>query len=121
MMRRIQSAALVAALFAVPLALVARAFAAGPQECTMSCCPAHDAMAMNMKCGHAGSRGECPCMNSNHSQQMPDYGLAAPIAPTELSASVALEEPEARRASFGFVILNFTNGYSFPPFEPPRA
>ena len=120
MMRKIQSAALVVALFAMPLALVARAFAVGPQECTMSCCPAHHAMRINMNCGHAGSRGQCPCMNSNHSQQMPDYGLAAPIAPTELSAAVTLQAPQVRRASFGFAILKFTSGYSFPPFEPPR-
>lgn len=117
MMRRIQAAALVLALFAVPMALVARALAGAPQECAMACCRGERAMAMH--CAHGA--GATPFAMCGRATQMPDYGLAAPVAPTELSASVALEKPRVRRASFGFTDLNFTNGYSFPPFEPPRA
>ncbi|HXT85895.1 MAG TPA: hypothetical protein VN745_02625 [Verrucomicrobiae bacterium] len=116
-MRRIHSAALVLALFAVPLALVARAFAAGPQECTMSCCRGERATAM--RCVHGA--GATPFAMCGRAAQMPDYGLAAPLAPTKLGASVTLDKPQALRASFAFAVLNFTNGYSFPPFEPPRA
>jgi|SRR5690348_8840957 hypothetical protein len=117
MLRRIQSAMLVLALFAVPMALVARALAGAQQECAMACCRGERATAMH--CAHGA--GATPFAMCGRAAQMPDYGLAAPIAPTELSASVKLEKPQACRASFGFVILNFASGYSFPPFEPPRA
>jgi hypothetical protein len=117
MMRRIQSATLVLALFAVPMALVARAFAGASQECAMSCCRGERSTAMH--CAHGA--GATPLAMCGRAAQMPDYGLAAPIAPTELRASVKLQKPQTRRSSFGFVILNLTNGYLFPPFEPPRA
>lgn len=117
MMRRIQSAALALALFAVPMALVARAYAGAAQECAMACCRGERASAMH--CAHG--TGATPFAMCGRAAHMPDYGLAAPIAPTELSASVALEKPQARRASFAFAVLNFTTGYYFPPFEPPRA
>jgi len=116
-MRRIQSAALVLALFAMPLALVARALAGAPQECAMACCRGERAMAMH--CAHGA--GATPFAMCGRAAQTPDYGLAAPIAPTELSASVRLDKPKARRAIFDFTDLKFTTGYSFPPFEPPRA
>lgn len=117
MLRRIQSATLVMALFAVPMALVARAFAGAAQECAMACCRGERAKTMH--CAHGA--GATPFAMCGRAAQMPDYGLAAPIAPTELSASVTLEKPQARRMSLGVTGLNFSNGYSFPPFEPPRA
>lgn len=116
-MRRIQATALVLALLAVPMALVARVLADAPQECTMACCRGQRASTMH--CAHG--TGAAPFAMWGCAAQMPDYGVAAPIAPTELSASVTLQEPQARRAIFTFRALNFTTGYSFPPFEPPRA
>ena len=116
-MRKIQAIALVLALFAVPMALVARALADAPAECAMACCRGERSKTMH--CAHGA--GATPFAMCGRAAHMPDYGLAAPIAPTELSASVALEKPQARRASFAFAVLNFTTGYYFPPFEPPRA
>jgi hypothetical protein len=50
-----------------------------------------------------------------------EYGLAAPLPPTQLSAAVKLQKPPMTRANFSSAILSFANGYFFPPFEPPRA
>jgi hypothetical protein len=108
---------LVLALFAVPMALVARAFAGAPQECAMACCRGERATAMHC----ARGAGATPCAMCGRAAQMPDYGLAAPIAPTELSTSLKLLPPRARRTNFLRAVLSFDQGHFSPPFEPPRA
>lgn len=117
MMRRIQSAALVLALFALPMALVARAYAGAAQECAMACCRGERASAMH--CAHG--TGATPFAMCGRAAQMPDYGLAAPIAPTQLSASLKLPPLRPRRSQIREFVFNFDQGHLSPPFEPPRA
>ncbi|HLW82911.1 MAG TPA: hypothetical protein VKS20_12815 [Candidatus Acidoferrales bacterium] len=118
MMRRVQSVSLVIALLAAPLALVARGYACAPVECTMACCQGRMGSRM-MMCQGAGHR--CTCWMAGSCEKNLEYGLAAPLPPTQLSAAVKLQKPRMTRANFVAAILNFTNGYFSPPFEPPRA
>ncbi|MFZ0638273.1 MAG: hypothetical protein WAN33_10870 [Candidatus Acidiferrales bacterium] len=118
MRRRIQAASLIVALLAVPLALVARGYACGPQECTMACCRGRHVMAKD--CQHSAS-GAMSCATGCHSQATPDYGLAAPIAPFQLSAGVQLPGLKAARAISPVAAVSDFAGYSPPPFNPPRA
>lgn len=117
LMRRIQAAALVVALLAVPAALVARAYA-GLLDCTMMCCRGHQSMKMN--CGHA-ARGAAQCAMCSDSKPTPDYGLASPLAPFELQESTKLSARSVTRENFvAAKVLEF-EGYVSPPFNPPRA
>lgn len=116
-MRKIQSAALVMALLAVPMALVARALANVPAECMMSCCRGERASTMH--CAHGA--GATPFAMCRRSSQTPDYGLAIPIAPTQLCSSVKLPPPRTCRANALRAVLSFDKGHFSPPFEPPRA
>jgi hypothetical protein len=117
MMRRAHSVGLIIALLAVPLALMARGYACAPGECTMACCRGR--MGQRMMCQGAGHR--CTCWMMCACQKNLEYGLAVPLPPTQLSAPVKLPMPRMTRANFVPAILNFTNGYFLPPFEPPRA
>jgi hypothetical protein len=118
MMRRMQAASLIVALLAVPLALVARAYACAPQECTMACCRGRHAMAKD--CQHSAS-GAMSCTMGCNSQATPDYGLAAPLPPFQLSAGLRLPGLKATRAILPVVAVSDFAGYSPPPFNPPRA
>lgn len=118
MMRRIQAASLIVALLAVPLALVARGYACSPQECMMACCRGRHAMKMD--CSHSG-RGMAMCTMCRNSQATPDYGLAAPIAPFQLSAGVQLPGLKATRAISPAAAVSDSAGYFPPPFQPPRS
>lgn len=73
---------------------------------------------MTKQCSRAA--GASPCAMCGHSP-MTDYGLAAPIVPTQLSPSLKLPPPRARRSNFVRAVLNFDPGHFSPPFEPPRA
>ena len=118
MMRRIQAVSLVLALLAVPLALVARGQVCAAQECAMACCRGHHAM--KMKCGH-GAAGMNHCAMCSESRPMPDYGLASPIAPFDLPASVELPRLAAARAVSVVIAVSDSAGHFPPPFNPPRA
>ncbi|MGB6482703.1 MAG: hypothetical protein WBE86_04365 [Candidatus Acidiferrales bacterium] len=117
MMRRIKAASLIIALLAVPLALVARAYACAPQECAMACCRGHHAMAKD--CQHSAS-GAMSCTMGCNSQATPDYGLAAPLPPFQLSAGLQLPGLNAARAASTIVAVSDFAGFSVPPFQPPR-
>jgi hypothetical protein len=115
-MRRIQAAGVVLALLAVPLALVARGQVCASQQCVMACCRGHHAM----KCGR-GAAGMSHCAMCSESRPMPDYGLASPIAPFDLPASVELPRPVAARAVSVVMAVSDSAGHFSPPFNPPRA
>ncbi|MGH9866485.1 MAG: hypothetical protein ACRD4H_13840, partial [Candidatus Acidiferrales bacterium] len=81
MSRRIQAASLIVALLAVPFALVARAYACAPQECTMMCCLAHKHAGRGMKMNCHGAADASACVMQCSSRQSVDYGLASPLPP----------------------------------------
>jgi len=118
MMRRVQSLALVLALLAAPLALVSRSYACAASQCTMMCCLPHKhARAMNMHC-HSAAPG--PCVMHCDSQKNLDYGLASPLPPTQLQATLTLPAPGPAEMSFLADSPRIANGFSRIPFEPPR-
>ena len=120
-MRRIQAVSLVIALLAVPLALVARGYACASQQCTMMCCLPHthaDAH-MKMNCSGAGRVPVCAMQCNSHKNV--DYGLASPLAPTQLAEGLALPAPKVARLSFFLVRHMASSGITFEPFKPPRA
>ncbi|MHB8413678.1 MAG: hypothetical protein ACYDDI_17290 [Candidatus Acidiferrales bacterium] len=122
-MRRIQAASLIIALLAVPLTLVARAYACAPQKCTMMCClphGGHAAHAMKMDCQHSASGASACMMRCSSLGKTIDYGLASPIAPTQLSAAPALPAPELARANATAIFPAILNGFPRIPFDPPR-
>lgn len=120
-MRRIQAATLIVALLAVPLALVARAYAGASEECTMACCRGRHATAMKMNmCKHA-SKGAAPCTMGCDSQPAPDYGLASPLGPFQLAAVAQLPTRGMARDNFVTARVFDSAGYFPPPFNPPRA
>lgn len=82
----------------------------------MACC--HGRMMGGMMCmgaGHHHGAMMCACNKGA------DYGLAAPLPPTQLSGVVTLAKPRVRRTQFMVVSSQTSHGYSLPPFEPPRA
>jgi len=123
-MRRIQAASLIIALLAVPLTLVARAYAAcAPQKCTMMCCLPHGGHAahpMKMDCQHSASGASACMMRCSSSGKAIDYGLASPIAPTQRSAAPALPTPELARANPTVIFSGILSGFPRIPFDPPR-
>jgi len=123
MMRRIQAVSVIVALLAVPLALVARGYACASQNCTMMCCLSsgrHSAHAMNMDCQHSSSGASACMMRCSSRGKAVDYGLASPIAPTQLSAVSALPAPDLARANATAIFPAMLNGFPRLPFDPPR-
>lgn len=118
-MRRIQSAIVIVALLAVPAALLARTGPCAPSDCSQMCgmilrgAHAH----RHCVCGTSDRAAQC----STQSQKTPDYGLNAPIAPTMVSARVAIAPPVPNRRAAepraDFVFFDFAPEF----FEPPRA
>ncbi|HEV2222982.1 MAG TPA: hypothetical protein VGR97_12330 [Candidatus Acidoferrales bacterium] len=120
MTRRIQSAALILALLAAPLALLSRSYACTASQCTMICCLPHK-HAMNMNCAGSGSAGSSACALQCNSNKNIDYGLASPLAPTQLANGLSLPAPTTARL-FSFFPRNMASpGFIFEPFKPPRA
>jgi hypothetical protein len=118
MTRRIQSLALIFALFAAPLALLSRSYACVASQCTMMCCLPHKhARAMSMHC-HSGAASACAARCD--SQKNLDYGLASPLPPTQLQAAFTLPAPGPAQMFFLSYNPRVTNGFSRIPFEPPR-
>jgi hypothetical protein len=111
-MRRIQTSVIIIALLATPLALLARGMACETSPVRM-CCMVH---------GSHASRGQamaCHCgMKQN---QMPDFGLLAPIAPTKTESLARPANPELSRRDFAGYAQAAASGFSSAPFEPPRA
>lgn len=120
-MRRIQTVSLIIALLAVPLALVARSYACAPQRCTMMCCLLHKHAGSHMKMDCSGASGASACTMQCNSQKNIDYGLAAPLAPTQLAEGLAIPSPKVARLSLFFSGEIVSAGFTFEPFRPPRA
>jgi hypothetical protein len=118
MTRRIQSAALILALLAAPLALLSRSYACAASQCTMMCCLPHKhARAMSMHC-HSDAASAC-AMHCD-SQKNLDYGLASPLPPTQLRAAFTVPEPGPAEMVFLAYNPRVANGFSRIPLEPPR-
>jgi hypothetical protein len=117
--QRAQSGLLIVALLAVPFALVVRGYCCTQKQCTMLCC-LHSGHSMGSMCNHSSS-GASNCGMQCNSQNALDYGLAAPIAPFQLSAGVKLPELKATRAISPVAAVSDFAGFSVPPFQPPRS
>src|SRR5487761_176317 len=115
MMRRIQAVSLIIALLAVTLALVARGYGCALQRCTMMCCLPHT----KMNC--SGASGAPACKMQCNSHKNIDYGLASPLAPTQLAEGVTLPAPKVARLSSFLPRHMASSGFAFEPFKPPRA
>jgi len=119
MTRRIQSVALILALLAAPLALLSRSYACSAGQCTMMCCLAHNhSRAMSMRC-HSDAAAAC-AMRCD-SQKNLDYGLASPLAPTQLANGLSLPVPKTARLFSFFPRHMASPGFTFEPFKPPMA
>ncbi|MHB8411538.1 MAG: hypothetical protein ACYDDI_06270 [Candidatus Acidiferrales bacterium] len=121
MLRRIQAVSVVVALLAVPLALVARGYACAPRRCTMMCCLRHKHADAHMKMNCAGASGAPACTMQCNSHKNIDYGLASPLAPTQLAEGVTLPVPKVARLSSFLPRHMASSGFAFEPFKPPRA
>lgn len=129
-MRRAQAIVLVFALFAAPLALLARASSGIGSECGNLCClphgshTAHDARAQSkaegMACHHKDRSPDAFCaMKAGHHPL--DFGFLAPLVPTAPSASATLEVPLPARAAIAKSDAVSYSGFPSAPFEPPRT
>jgi len=117
--QRVQSGLLIVALLAVPFALVVRGYCCTQKQCTMLCC-LHNGHAMGSMCNRPSS-STSNCGAHCNSQNGPDYGLAVPIAPFQLSAGVKLPGLKAARAISPVAAVSDFAGFSVPPFQPPRS
>jgi hypothetical protein len=120
-MRRAQSILVIIALLATPLALVARTDSPEESQCSRMCClvrRGHSAKPHRCICGVPAQRLQCAMKPMPHT---PDYGLNAPMAPTEPSSLVSLAALQTER---GFVVSPaqpLPSGFSPVPFQPPRS
>ena len=89
-MRRLQAIAVIVALFATPLALLARGMACEASLCTI-CCPLH------VSHSHSGQPMACRCSTKSRNAA-PDFGLIAPIAPTMPAPLFTVFAPALHRA-----------------------
>jgi hypothetical protein len=119
-MRRAQSILVIVALMATPFALLARTASGEQAQCSRVCCVVrrgHSAKPRRCICGVPAQNLQCAMKSIPHT---PDYGLNAPIAPTEPSPLVSLAAPETRRGAFVSIAKMIPSGFSSVPFEPPR-
>jgi hypothetical protein len=120
-MRRAQSVFVLVAMLAIPLALLARSGPCAQSKCSRMCAlilGSVRAQHLRCTCGMTADGAQCP-MNS--SQQVPDYGLNAPIAPTMPSARVAIAPPNFARHAFVRDAEFTPSGFRFELLQPPRA
>lgn len=121
-MRRFQSATVIIAMLAIPLALLARTGPCAETPCSRMCAiilrSVNAAQHQRCVCGMAIGGQQCA---GHSSRQVPDYGLNAPIAPTMPSARVTIAPPDSERRA---VILDSSltsSGFRFEMIQPPRA
>lgn len=120
---RLQAFGLVLALLALPLAIVAGAYACAPQSCSMLCCAAHHGHSMNgmhMNCSGSNSKASI-CIVKCNSQSAPDFSLVAPLPPTQLSWAPNLPAPDQAEALWTFIPAQISAGFSLLPLQPPRS
>ncbi len=111
-MQRAKATIVIVALLAVPLALLARGMACGASSCPMTCCM------------HRGSSGNHPMVchcGGKSSSHIPDFGLIAPLPPTEPEAFVAIAAPSSLRLPMHSQSRLSLPGFVPVPFEPPKA
>jgi hypothetical protein len=123
-MRRAQAILVIFALLATPLALLARGAEGSMSGCAGMCCPTHRSHAarvlhQKMLCHHgeAGHFFECTMTPGHHGV---DYGLIAPVAPTNPSLITCISAPDVNRAiasQYGEVA---NSGFLPTPLQPPR-
>lgn len=117
MMRRAPAILVVAALLAIPLAMLARS---GPCEQTRClCCLMHGSQAQHgkaLQCSHCRGQKKCGI-----GSQLPDYGLIAPIAPTSPATQFVIAGPATVRLLIHLYSQEAIPGFDSEPFEPPRA
>jgi hypothetical protein len=119
-MRRVQSAIVVVALLAIPLAFVARTGPCAQSQCSRMCdLILRSLQAQKTRCT-CGMTAASHCA-TNSPQKPPDYGLNAPMAPTILSARTALVLPNAARRAIARHSGFSTSEFALEFFEPPRA
>jgi hypothetical protein len=120
--RRLQSIVLVAALLALPFPIVASAFSCAPQGCSMACCARGHLMAngMGMDCANM-HRVACLCVVSSQSLPAPNFALLGLLPPTQLSAAARLPLPRFSPSSLVDFRFTASEGFRFPPFQPPRS
>jgi hypothetical protein len=120
-MRRVQSAIVIVALLAIPLALVARTGPCAQSQCSRMCdliLRSVQAQHMRCTCGMTAGGSQCP---TNSSQKLPDYGLNAPMAPTMPSARITIAAPDSERRIVAFDSDPAIRGFRFELLQPPRA
>jgi|SRR5580700_2998939 hypothetical protein len=127
-MQRAQAIVLVLALFATPLALLARASSGLGSACNNLCCLRHGTHAGHaseskeslMACHHGEAPHAMYCsMKTGH--DLMDFGFLAPLAPTAPSSSVSLVLPIPVRTAIAQSIDSLPAGFFAAPFEPPRS
>jgi len=127
-MQRAQAIVLVLALFAAPLALLARASSGMGSECGSLCCLPHgshaahppDSRESRMACHH-GEAGHAMYCSMNAGHHLMDFGFLAPLAPTTPSSSASLVLPLPARIAIAQSIDSLPSGFFAAPFEPPRS
>ena len=120
-MRRVQSAMVIVALLAIPLALLARTGPCAQSQCSRMCAIIlHSVRAQHMRCTCGMTADGSPCQK-NSSQKLPDYGLNAPMAPTMPSARVALAPPNSARRAVALIGNCSAIEFASDIFEPPRV
>jgi hypothetical protein len=120
-MRRVQSAIVIVALLAIPLALLARTGPCAQSQCSRMCdliLRSVRAQHMRCTCGMTTDGSQCA---KNSSQKLPDYGLNAPMPPTMPSARVAIALPGFARRAVAQIAEFSAPEFSSEFFEPPRA
>ncbi|MGH9564118.1 MAG: hypothetical protein ACRD3S_21915 [Terracidiphilus sp.] len=121
-MRRVQSAIVVMAMLAIPLALLARTGPCAQSQCSRMCAmilrSVNAAQHQHCTCGKAIGGAQC----ANHSsRQIPDYGLNAPIAPTMPSARASIAVLHSERRALVSDAAFASSGFRFELIQPPRV
>lgn len=123
-MRRVQSAIVIVAMLAIPLALLARTGPCAQSQCSRLCAlilrSAHAEQGKHQRCICGMTPGSQQC--AGHSgQQTPDFGLNAPMPPTMPSARVAIAAPDSERRASVAVAEFASSDFRFELLQPPRA
>jgi hypothetical protein len=123
-MRRVETAIVIVALLAIPIALPARTGPCAQSQCSRMCglilrsLHTTERKHQHCICGMSGDGQHCA---TQPSQKLPDYGLNAPIAPTLPSARTNIAAPNSARGIIArdtrFAVPEFVSEF----FEPPRV
>lgn len=112
-MQRVKAAIVLVALLAIPLALLARGMACESTAGPMICCMLHGSH-------HGNQPMVCHCAGKS-SSHVPDFGLIAPLPPTEPEAFAAIAAPGSLRQPMYSQSPFSLRGFVAVPFQPPKA